>query len=107
MLRTKTLSIPQMVLPNQVLYHLSWSGANFCIAKGTSFRDFDMIKKEIETETIRVTGSNKNISSKPIYLKIYSPHVIILTLVDLPGLTKIPIGMTMTSPPILNNRFDI
>jgi dynamin 1-like protein len=66
-----------MVLPNQVLYHLSWSGANFCIAKGTSFRDFDMIKKEIETETIRVTGSNKNISSKPIYLKIYSPHVII------------------------------
>lgn len=28
----------------------------------------------------------------PINLKIYSPHVLNLTLVDLPGLTKIPIG---------------
>jgi dynamin 1-like protein len=69
---------------------LEWG--EFLHVKGTSFRDFDMIKKEIETETIRVAGSNKNISSKPIYLKIYSPHVINLTLVDLPGLTKIPMG---------------
>ncbi|KAK6608617.1 dynamin-related protein [Botrytis cinerea] len=28
----------------------------------------------------------------PINLKIYSPHVLSLTLVDLPGLTKVPIG---------------
>ena len=58
----------------------------------TQFRDFESIKKEIETETIRVAGSNKNISAKPIHLKIYSPHVVNLTLVDLPGITKIPVG---------------
>jgi len=28
----------------------------------------------------------------PILLKIYSPNVVNLTLVDLPGLTKVPVG---------------
>ena len=31
-------------------------------------------------------------SPQPIILKIFSPNVIDLTLIDLPGLTKIPIG---------------
>ena len=34
---------------------------------------------------------SQNISDKPINLKIYSPHVLNLTLVDLPGITKVPI----------------
>ena len=34
----------------------------------------------------------QGISKKPIRLKVYSPHVFNLTLVDLPGLTKVPIG---------------
>ena len=34
----------------------------------------------------------QGISKKPIRLKVYSPHVLNLTLVDLPGLTKVPIG---------------
>ena len=34
----------------------------------------------------------QGISKKPISLKVYSPHVLNLTLVDLPGLTKVPIG---------------
>merc|ERR1712137_822917 len=42
--------------------------------------------------TDRLTGSNKGISPKPISLKIYSPHVLNLTLVDLPGMTRIPVG---------------
>jgi dynamin 1-like protein len=32
------------------------------------------------------------VSSKPINLKIYSPRVLNLTLVDLPGMTKVPVG---------------
>lgn len=28
----------------------------------------------------------------PIMLKIYSPYVIDLTLIDLPGITKVPVG---------------
>ncbi|GAA5987046.1 hypothetical protein JCM5350_002830 [Sporobolomyces pararoseus] len=56
------------------------------------FYDFKEIRKEIESETLRVAGGNKGISRLPIHLKIYSPNVLNLTLVDLPGLTKIPVG---------------
>ncbi|KAG8959553.1 Dynamin- GTPase protein [Tulasnella sp. 408] len=56
------------------------------------FTDFEEVRKEIETETFRVAGQNKGISKLPISLKIYSPDVLDLTLVDLPGLTKIPVG---------------
>ncbi|GJN88891.1 hypothetical protein Rhopal_001862-T1 [Rhodotorula paludigena] len=56
------------------------------------FFDFGEIRKEIESETLRVAGGNKGISRLPIHLKIYSPNVLNLTVVDLPGLTKIPVG---------------
>ncbi|CAG7847975.1 Dynamin-related protein DNM1 [Serendipita indica DSM 11827] len=56
------------------------------------FTDFAEIRKEIEAETFRVAGQNKGISKLPISLRIYSPNVLDLTLVDLPGLTKIPVG---------------
>ncbi|KAI5796652.1 Dynamin central region-domain-containing protein [Geopyxis carbonaria] len=59
---------------------------------GRRFYDFGEIRREIEAETARIAGSNKGINRSPINLKIYSPHVLSLTLVDLPGLTKIPIG---------------
>ena len=55
-----------------------------------------------------MTGSNKGISPIPINLRVYSPHgiyflfcsssssflisVLNLTLVDLPGMTKVPVG---------------
>jgi len=53
------------------------------------FTDFNEIRKEIEQETYRVAGQNKGISKLPISLRIYSPNVLDLTLVDLPGLTKV------------------
>lgn len=56
------------------------------------FYNFDDIRREIESETSRIAGKNKGISRLPINLKIYSDKVLNLTLVDLPGLTKIPIG---------------
>lgn len=59
---------------------------------GKRFYNFDNIRKEIENETSRIAGKNKGISRIPINLKIYSPNVLNLTLVDLPGLTKIPIA---------------
>uniref|UniRef100_A0A672ZMS6 Dynamin-1-like protein n=1 Tax=Sphaeramia orbicularis TaxID=375764 RepID=A0A672ZMS6_9TELE len=34
----------------------------------------------------------QGISDEPIHLKIFSPHVVNLTLVDLPGITKVPVG---------------
>lgn len=56
------------------------------------FYNFDDIRREIENETARIAGKNKGISRIPINLKIYSPKVLNLTLVDLPGITKVPIG---------------
>ncbi|VDM57718.1 unnamed protein product [Angiostrongylus costaricensis] len=56
------------------------------------FTDFDEIRREIETETNRLTGYNKGISPVPIILKIYSKNVVNLSLVDLPGITKVPVG---------------
>ncbi|CAB4392366.1 unnamed protein product [Rhizophagus irregularis] len=64
----------------------------FLHAPDQKFTDFGEIRREIEAETARVAGQNKGISRSPINLKIYSPNVLNLTLVDLPGLTKIPIG---------------
>lgn len=66
--------------------------AEFHHMLGRKFRDFGEVKREIENETSRIAGSNKGINRQPINLKIYSPHVLSLTLVDLPGLTKVPIG---------------
>lgn len=56
------------------------------------FYNFDDIRKEIINATDATAGKNAGISSSPINLRIYSPHVLTLTLVDLPGLTKVPVG---------------
>ncbi|PRQ31614.1 putative dynamin central domain, dynamin, GTPase domain, Dynamin superfamily [Rosa chinensis] len=52
------------------------------------FTDFAAVRQEISDETDRETGRTKAISSVPIHLSIYSPNVVNLALIDLPGLTK-------------------
>ncbi|KNC47855.1 dynamin-A [Thecamonas trahens ATCC 50062] len=64
----------------------------FAHQPGIKFYDFDDIRDEIQLETDRETGSNKGISPLPIRLKVYSPSVVNLTLIDLPGMTKVPVG---------------
>ncbi|XP_074194279.1 dynamin-2 isoform X7 [Rhinolophus sinicus] len=66
--------------------------AEFLHCKSKKFTDFDEVRQEIEAETDRVTGTNKGISPVPINLRVYSPHVLNLTLIDLPGITKVPVG---------------
>ncbi|BFZ05833.1 hypothetical protein BsWGS_08872 [Bradybaena similaris] len=66
--------------------------AEFIHTKGKKFTDFSLVRKEIEDETDRVTGGNKGISNIPINLRVYSPNVLNLTLIDLPGMTKVPVG---------------
>lgn len=46
----------------------------FLHLKGKHFTDFEAIRKEIEDETDRSTGTNKGISPHPINLKVCSPH---------------------------------
>ncbi|KAF2312661.1 hypothetical protein GH714_039418 [Hevea brasiliensis] len=55
------------------------------------FTDFSLVRKEIQDETDRMTGKTKQISPVPIHLSIYSPSVVNLTLIDLPGLTKVAV----------------
>uniref|UniRef100_UPI0037E83625 dynamin-1-like protein isoform X3 n=1 Tax=Semicossyphus pulcher TaxID=241346 RepID=UPI0037E83625 len=64
----------------------------FLHTKNKIYTDFEMIRQEIDTETERLSGNNKGISDDPIHLKVFSPHVVNLTLVDLPGITKVPVG---------------
>uniref|UniRef100_A0A3B3H4J0 Dynamin-1-like protein n=1 Tax=Oryzias latipes TaxID=8090 RepID=A0A3B3H4J0_ORYLA len=64
----------------------------FLHCKNQIFTDFLEIRKEIEAETERTSGDNKGITCEPIYLKIFSPKVLNLTLVDLPGIIKVPVG---------------
>ncbi|KAK8960584.1 Dynamin-related protein 1E [Platanthera guangdongensis] len=65
--------------------------AEFLHLQNKKFTDFSLVRKEIQDETDRLTGKSKQISHVPIHLSIYSPHVVNLTLVDLPGLTKVAI----------------
>ena len=63
--------------------------AEFLHMPGRKLFDFREVRQEIENETSRIAGNNKGINRQPINRKIYSPAVLSLTLVDLPGLTKV------------------
>ena len=60
--------------------------------KGTKFTDFVKVRETIEALTDEVCKTNKNIVDKPIVLNVYSQTCPDLTLVDLPGVTRVPIG---------------
>ncbi|CAM6040796.1 unnamed protein product [Sphagnum compactum] len=55
------------------------------------FTDFGAVRREISEETDRITGRTRQISPVPIHLSVYSSNVVNLTLIDLPGLTKIAV----------------
>lgn len=59
-----------------VIYHhlVIAEYGEFLHKKGEKFSNFEEIRKEIETDTDRVTGQNKGISNLPINLRVYSPN---------------------------------
>ena len=66
------------------------------------FYDFNKICSELVRDTEAKTGRNAGISPQPINLRIFSPNVLTLTLVDFPGLPKVSLA---TSPKTPRNRF--
>jgi hypothetical protein len=59
---------------------------------GKKFYDFEEVRAEIEAETRRHTEKRGTIVSPvPMTLRIVSPHLPGLSMVDMPGLTKVPI----------------
>ena len=59
--------------------------------KGEKFLDFNVVRQKIEFLTDKLAGVKKNIVDVPIVLNIFSPTCPDLTLVDLPGITRIPL----------------
>ncbi|OHT15091.1 Dynamin central region family protein [Tritrichomonas foetus] len=63
----------------------------FLHCQGKKFTSYLDMRQEIADETERTTGDGRNVSSQPINLRIQSASVPTLTMVDLPGLTKVAI----------------
>ena len=59
--------------------------------KNNKITDFELVKKKIVDLTDRDAGERKGIIDKPIILTVFSKNVPDLSLVDLPGITKIPV----------------
>jgi dynamin 1-like protein len=60
-----------------------------CI-EGLSFTKFFL--SLVQSETDRELQSNKEISETQLWRKIFSPHVLNITMVNLPDITKVPVG---------------
>ncbi|KAF8715984.1 hypothetical protein HU200_026951 [Digitaria exilis] len=75
-----------------VRHSASEEWGEFLHLPGRRFHDFEQIKREIQLETDKEAGDNKGVSEKQIRLKIFSPNVLDITLVDLPGITRVPVG---------------
>ena len=56
------------------------------------FTDWTEVGLEIIRDTERLCGTNKSICDTQIGLRVFSPHVVSLTLIDLPGITRVPVG---------------
>lgn len=59
---------------------------------GRKFTNFHEVRDNINGLTDKLCGTNKNIVDKPIVLQIYSHTCPDLTLIDLPGITRIAIA---------------
>ncbi|UJR13813.1 hypothetical protein I4U23_000824 [Adineta vaga] len=67
------------------------------------FINYADVRAEIENDTKAVVREDMGVSNIPINLTIYSPHVVNLTLVDLPGMVKVP---SQGQPPDIVKKID-
>lgn len=56
------------------------------------FTDFNEVRLEIERQTDEVAGKNKGIVNDPILLTVYATGAPDLTLIDLPGITRVAVA---------------
>lgn len=59
---------------------------------GKKFSDFSEVQKSIIMLTDKVCGAKKGIIDNPIVLQVFSHTCPDLTLIDLPGITRIPLA---------------
>ena len=58
---------------------------------GAPISDMEAIRAEIEAQTARLAGDEKDICATPIVLRLHVAGAPSLTLVDLPGVTRVPV----------------
>ena len=58
---------------------------------GQKFTDFLTVRAKIDEVTDKIAGLHKNIVDKPIVLHVYSATCPDMSLIDLPGITRIPL----------------
>ncbi|EDO06253.1 Dynamin central region family protein [Babesia bovis T2Bo] len=58
---------------------------------GERYYDFEAARQHIESLTNEIAGANKGIVDDPIVLSVYSPDCPDLSLIDLPGVTRVPL----------------
>lgn len=92
----RKLISPVVFFPSFPSLPATTKNREFLHLPGQKFFNFSEIREEIKRETDRLTGQNKGISSKSINLRVYSPHVLNLTVIDLPGITKVLIPAAIT-----------
>lgn len=61
-------------------------------AKGQKFTDFNKIRDKINEFTDQVAGTKKGIINDPIILTVFAESCPDLTVIDLPGITRIPLA---------------
>lgn len=80
------------------LVHVSHGGSDFKpyavfpTESDEKIYDFGKVYAKIQEMTEKLCGTNKNIVDNPITMKVYSQTCPDLTIIDLPGITKIGIG---------------
>ncbi|KAJ1460466.1 P-loop containing nucleoside triphosphate hydrolase protein [Pelagophyceae sp. CCMP2097] len=65
--------------------------AVFAHEPDVEYRDFDAVRDEIVARTEVLAGKTKGVADKPIVLRVHAAGAPALTLVDLPGVTKVPV----------------
>ena len=66
--------------------------AEFDRLPGQRFTDFGKVREMINELTEKVAGKNKGIVDEPIILSIHAETCPDLTVIDLPGITRIPLA---------------
>lgn len=81
----------RLVHLNSQEYQKDQAWATFDKLSDKKYTDFNEVRKEVERQTDLVAGSNKGIVNDPIVLTVYASDCPDLTLVDLPGITRVPV----------------
>lgn len=81
----------RLVHLNSQEYSADTAWAVFENNKDKKINSFDEVRKEVERLTDQVAGTNKGIVDDPIVLTVYATDAPDLTLIDLPGVTRVPV----------------